>query len=290
LRDRSLHEGVAVRPQVWPRQRAVEWRCRERCAIRQTAAGWLRRVALVGAVLTGSAAAVGAILRPSFRRRIAATGAAAALAASSLFSAQPAAAATPYTVPIYFNTVYFGHIDDGYDPVFGVDDNAEVYGTFEAITSAGAASAGGWPFRNFGKWGKDPSGCPGDGVGWNDAAHPTCLKSTNPWTTYYPKYLPLCMSSTRDTCSTGYGTSTNSISVTLYAGQTLTVSALMYDYDWGSADDIICKTSATFGPYTEAQLAAGQEFIDINVKGSSGISMADNGNGACKVTFTYPNP
>ena len=98
-------------------------------------------------------------LRPATRRLLAAA-AAVTLAASSVLTPQPAAAATTYPVNVTFLKVAFPQTNDGWG-----DDFLEVYGTVAAYTSAGAASAGGLPYRNFGTWGQTPSGCPSS-VSW----------------------------------------------------------------------------------------------------------------------------
>jgi hypothetical protein len=81
--------------------------------------------------------------------------------------------------------------------------------------------------------------------------------------------------------------------VTIHAGETLTVSTLMYDHDWGSADDIMCKGWHTYGPYTDAQLQVGQLEWDINnhtqgYYAFSNIGNAWNGNAACTLAY-YAN-
>src|SRR5437870_2996069 len=81
---------------------------------------------LASALVLSTGAAFRTSLRPGLRRRLAAAGASAALAFSTLLTAQPAAADTAYPVYVTFDNVKFTMVNDGcpnqYSTIFcGVD-------------------------------------------------------------------------------------------------------------------------------------------------------------------------
>ncbi len=258
--------------------------------IRPTLGGYLARSATLAlGLVLGARAAVGALLQPTRRLRLTTTLGAAALAATTMLSPQSAAAATAYTVNVRFYSVEFWDIDDGavYDGWFNysTDTTMEVYGYFTAYTPAGAASAGYFPYRNFGTWGTNGSGCPSSGVYWNSNSGATCVKQTS-WdnvhywnaTTEYPDSLLLCSSVNYTSCGTGYYKNNNVIKLTVHPGETIHVGVHMKDHDWGSADDEVCTDSINLGPYTDAQL---KYINDTN----EALWMSNNGNAQCRVDF-----
>ena len=233
--------------------------------------------------------ASGAILQPAVRPRLTATLGAAAIAATTMLSPQIAAASTAYTVNVRFYQVSFWHVDDGtvYDGWFNysTDTTMEVYGYFDAYTPAGAASAGYFPYRNFGKWGTNGAGCSSSGVYWNSNSGSTCVKQTywdnvHYWnaTTEDLGDLLMCSSVNYTSCGTGYTKNNNTIKLTVHPGETIHVGVHMKDHDWGSSDDEVCTDSVNLGPYTDAQLKYIQET-------NHALFMADNGNAQCRVDF-----
>jgi hypothetical protein len=233
--------------------------------------------------------ALGAILRPAFRLRLTTAFGAVAIAATSMLSPQSAAAATTYTVNVRFHSVNFWNVDDGviYTGWFNytTDTEMEVYGYFDAYTPAGAASAGWFPYRNFGTWGSNPSGCPASGVLWDSSTGATCVKWT-PWdnvhfwnaTTENLSNLLLCSSVNYTSCGTGYSKGNNVIKLQVHAGETIHVGAHMKDRDWGSSDDEVCTNAVNLGPFTDAQL----QYINE----SHSLWMSDNGNAQCRVDYS----
>jgi hypothetical protein len=216
-----------------------------------------------------------------FHRRVAALVAAAALAASSLLSVQPAAAATAYPVYVTFDHVQFTMVNDGCPPEYstifcGVDGTFELYGTVGAYTTAGAVSAGGLPYRLFGKWGSHP--CE---TTWDASWGTTCTKEVDVGTYDFTKIF-LCDGSTSQTCSTAYYKNNNTIGLQVHPGEQFKVTVAMQDYDALSANDNVCVTSHWFGPYTDAQLAAKTYVADAQ---KTALMMPYNGDGECWVAY-----
>jgi hypothetical protein len=214
-------------------------------------------------------------------RRFAVSGMAMAFAASSLVLAQPAAADTTYPVNVTFDSVKFTMVYDGciYHPFdFYCDDDhhIEVYGGVAAYTTAGAPSAAGVPYRNFGKWGQEP--CTGH---WTDASGSTCDKDMT-FGTYYFNNVLLCRGASVSGCSTGYAKGINTVTVQVHEGEQFKMLVNMQDYDWGSANDNVCVASTWFGPYTAAQL---QAKTYINDAASHPLNMGYNGNAECWVGY-----
>ena len=211
-------------------------------------------------------------------RRLAAASTAVAFATGTLVFAQPAAAATAYPVNVTFDNVKFTMVNDGcsWDIVCYPDPYLEVYGTVGAYTTAGAVSAGGVPYREFGKWGSDP--CESY---WDSSYGTTCVKQLTVGTYDFTKVF-LCGGSTYSTCNTGYGKSNNTVSLQVHAGEQFKVTVAMQDYDWGSANDNVCNTYQWFGPYTDAQLQAKTYITDAKNKS---LMMPYNGNGECWVAY-----
>jgi hypothetical protein len=193
-------------------------------------------------------------LARAVRRRVASIGAAGALAASSLLFAQPAAADTTYPVFVTFDNVKFSMVNDGCVsvPFCATDDTLEIYGTVGAYTTAGASSAGGLPYRLFGKWGSDP--CE---VLWEAANGTTCTKivAENLGPFDFSKVF-LCDGSQYQTCSTNYAKFNNVIRLQVRPAEKFKVTALIQDYDALSSDDVACSSHLWFGPYTAAELQA----------------------------------
>ena len=221
-------------------------------------------------------------LRPAVRR-LAAAGAAAILAAGSLLTPQPAAAATAYPVNVTFLKAAFPQTNDGWD-----DDYLEVYGTVAAYTSAGAASAGGLPYRNFGTWGQNPSACPeidDNAVPWS--ANGNFSLAPCPKTVVWPgpyafNGVFLCKGATKSACATGWSTFNNTIPLQVHAGEQIILSVAMQDYDALSANDTVCVGNLKFGPYTDAELQAKKYVYDSQLKT---VLMAYNGDASCSVSF-----
>ena len=218
------------------------------------------------------------VLSPTLRRRLAATGAAVAMAATSLFSAQPAAADTTYPVNVTFDHVKFTMLNDGGCGAGWIcsDEYFELYGTVGAYTTAGAVSAGGLPYRLFGKWGSHP--CE---TNWDASWGTTCTKEVTVGTSDFTKVF-LCDGSYYQTCSTGYYKNNNTIGLQVHAGEQFKVTVAMQDYDALSANDNVCNTSQWFGPYTAAQLQAKTYVTDAQNKA---LMMPFNGDGECWVGY-----
>jgi hypothetical protein len=219
-------------------------------------------------------------LRPALRR-LAAAGAAAALAAGSLLSPPPAAADTTYSVNVTYDNVKFTMVHDGCAGLLCQTDGLlEVYGTVAAYTSAGGASAGGLPYRNFGTWGQSPSGCPA-WVPWDASHGTTCPKRILLGTHDFTKVL-LCAGGTKDTCGTGYSKNNNTIPLQVRPGEQIIVSLAMQDYDSWSANDTVCVGNLKFGPYSERELLAKKYVADSQGKS---VSMPFNGDAECWAAF-----
>jgi len=233
----------------------------------------LRLAAAAGAV-------VAATFSPAFRRRVAATGAAVAVVVSGLFVAQPAAADTTYPVNVTFDNVKFTMVNDGCTYLGGFDcpsDNTlELYGTVGAYTSAGGVSAGGLPYRLFGKWASHP--CE---VSWDAGYGTTCTKEVGVGTSDFTKVF-LCAGSYYQTCSTGYSKANNTIPLQVHPGEQFKVTTAMQDYDALSANDDVCVGHLWFGPYTAAELAAKKFVTDAQGKT---LQMGFNGSAECFVRF-----
>ena len=178
-------------------------------------------------------------------RRLAAAGAAAILAAGSLLTPQPAAADTAYPVTVTFKHVQFARTDDGcYGWLCMYDDaRLEVYGSVTAFTSAGAVSAGGRPARNFGTWAQVGAGCSTDGVWWTSATGGPCQKQIESTDSHLDPVFTdkfsfsdvlLCSGGAYNSCATGYSKNNNVIKLQVHAGETITVSTTMKDYDWAA--------------------------------------------------------
>jgi hypothetical protein len=246
---------------------------------------WTEQMAV--AIGAGVRTITSAIASPALRFRLATTVGAGALAATSLLTPHSAAAATAYTVNVMFDTANFTLIDDGTvwsGFSYSTDTEAEVYGAFTAYTPAGAASAGWFPYRNFGKWGTNGSGCPSSGVLWDSTSGATCVKRTTWWntgirhyTTTYLDSLLLCSSISTTSCGTGYYQNNNAIKLTVHPGETIHVGVHMKDHDWGSSDDEFCTAGANLGPFTDSQLYGMDE--------SHSLFMSDNGNAECYVNY-----
>jgi hypothetical protein len=210
---------------------------------------------------------------------VAAVGAAAAVAASSLLVAQPAAADTTYPVTVTFDNVKFTMADDGCAAVTACtfrDKVLEVYGTVGAYTTAGAASAGGLPYRLFGKWGQHPCD-----VMWDDNYGTTCTKEVSVGTWGFGNVF-LCAGSQYQTCSTAYTKRNNIIPLQVHPGEQFKVTVDIQDYDAWSADDKACVTSHWFGPYTAAQLQAKTYVADAK---NTTLMMPFNGSAECWVAY-----
>jgi hypothetical protein len=213
-----------------------------------------------------------------FWRHLAALLAATTLAASSLLAAQPAAAATSYTVNVTFDNVKFPQTDDGCFTIFcATDPWLEIYGNVGAFTTAGVSSAGGLPYRIFGKWGY--GSCE---VDWSDKYGGACPKDVVDGPKYGFKDVFLCSASSGQACSTGYTKSNNAIALQVHPGEQFAVTTLMYDYDSGSADDLVCSAYMWFGPYTDAELQA-KKYVTDGLNRS--LWMGNNGSAECFVAF-----
>ena len=235
---------------------------------------------LARGLLIGAGAAFALVLSPALRRRVALTGAALTMAATSLLSAQPAAADTTYPVYVTFDNVKFTMVNDGScsNPlVWDCNDTTlELYGTVGAYTTAGAASAGGLPYRLFGKWGSHP--CE---TSWGSSWGTTCTKEVNVGTYDFTKVF-LCDGSYYQTCSTGYYKNNNTVGLQVHAGEQFKVTVAMQDYDATSANDNVCVTYQWFGPYSAAQLQAKTFVTDAQ---NTALMMPFNGDAECWVAY-----
>jgi hypothetical protein len=201
------------------------------------------------------------------------------IAASSLLVVQPAAADTAYPVYVTFDNVKFTMENDGcagIDIFCASDRQFELYGTVGAYTTAGAVSAGGLPYRDFGKWDAHP--CETD---WAANWGTTCTKEVGVGTWDLSKVF-LCAGAAFQSCSTGYSKSSNTIPLQVHAGEQFKVTVLMQDYDQLSANDTVCSTYQWFGPYTAAQLQAKMYVTDAQ---SKALMMPFNGHGECWVAY-----
>ncbi len=208
---------------------------------------------------------------------MAASAAAVAITASSLLSAQPAAADTAYLVNVTFDNVKFTMVYDGCSGLcLDSDTWLEVYGTVGADTTAGAVSAGGLPYREFCKWGQNP--CE---AAWDASYGTTCTKQVSLGTHDFTKVF-LCAGSYYQTCSTGYTKSNNTIPMQIHAGEQFKVTVAMQDYDSWSANDNVCNGYVWFGPYTAAELLAKKYVTDSQTKK---MSTGYNGNAECWVAY-----
>jgi hypothetical protein len=236
----------------------------------------VRRLPLALAFAAGTA--LGAILPLGFRRRVAATGAAAALAATSLLGAQPVAADTAYPVNVTFDSLKFTMVIDGCSGLCLEPDSwLEIYGTVGAYTTAGASSAaGGLPYRIFGKWGSDV--CE---TLWDATYGTNCSKEVTVGSRDFTKVF-LCNGSYYQSCSSAYYKSNNTIPLQVHAGEQFKVTVAIQDYDAWSSNDNVCVTSAWFGPYTAAQLQAKTFVNDVQYKA---LQMPYNGNAECFVKY-----
>jgi hypothetical protein len=217
-------------------------------------------------------------LRPALRpalRRLAAVGAAAALAAGGLLAPltlQPAAADTTYPVTVTFDNVRFTMLNDG------GDSDIEVFGTVAAWTASGTSSAaGGLAYRNFGKW--DASPCE---ASWGAGYGMTCTKVLTVSTAYDFSKVFLCSASGQYACATGYSKPNNAIPLQVRPGERFTVYAHLKDYDALSANDTVCGGNLWFGPYTAAELQAKKFVADSQ---GQKIDMGFNGHAECWVAF-----
>jgi hypothetical protein len=229
----------------------------------------------------GARDALRTIFPTTLRRRLMATGAAAALAATSLLSAQPVAADTTYPVKVTFDNVKFTSIDDGcvyqfFDMYCETDYHLEVYGGVGAYTTAGAVSAGGSPWRNIGRWGQSPCTVP-----WTADDSMTCTKDVT-ISYYYFNNVYMCDGSSYSTLCSNYAKMNNSIPLQVHAGEQFKVTIALHDYDWGSSDDNVCVASTWFGPYTAAQLQAKTYIYDVQ---NHPLNMGWNGNAECFVAY-----
>ncbi len=211
-------------------------------------------------------------------RRVAAVSAAVVVATSSLFVAQPAAAASVYPVNVTFDNLKITMLNDGGCGAGWIcsDDQFELYGTVGAYTTAGAVSAGGVPYRLFGKWASHP--CE---TTWDSSWGTTCTKEVTVGTYDFTKVF-LCQGSQYQTCSTSYWKSNNTINLQVHAGEQFKVTVAMQDYDALSANDNVCVASQWFGPYTDAQLQAKTYIADAKNKV---LMMPYNGDGECWVGY-----
>jgi len=210
------------------------------------------------------------------------------LAAQS--SAKPAAAdagcTTSCTVEVEFRSVVFPKLDDCTwgAPCDTYEQSIQAYGSFAATT---------WKSGVFGAikklkmagWGDQPSFCPSSGVSWTDGSigRASCFRNMGNQVgefdpPYYLSQTFLCTASSNTVCNGGFAKNNNRVRLTVKPGEMIFLSTLIYDYDSGSSDDVVCNASKPLGPFTAQQLAS----LNLN----DGMSMAFNGDGACSVYFT----
>jgi len=230
---------------------------------------------LASALVLAVGTPFGAILRRSFRRRLAAAGAVAAMSASTMLTAQPVAAAYEHHMVFRYDYVKVTQLSDG----CCYDNTLEVYGAVAVHTSTNFHSADNyWSSRNFGTWGKDL--CE---AAWNSSfVDSECSKKIQVGVWPFSD-VHFCKSSWWQSCD-GYTYSDNNyIPLSVFAGDKITFDVHMKDYDSASADDEVCTGSLTIGPFTDDQLWA---FSGLNPGGRT-LNMPWNGNAACQVHVTF---
>ena len=199
------------------------------------------------------------------------------------------------TIEVEFQTLDFLKLDDcGFGEPCSPTQASQAYGSFAATT---------WKAGVFGPikklklagWGSQPGSCPSFGVPWTDGSlsragcfrtvfeHEgestgctTCGPSTDE--SFHLAQTFLCTASSNTACNAGFKKNNNRVRLTVKPGQLIFVSALVYDYDAASGDDVICDVSDWFGPFTATQLAT------LAMNGTA--SMGFNGDGACSLTMS----
>jgi hypothetical protein len=192
--------------------------------------------------------------------------------------ARPADAATG-TVEVEFYGVQFDNIDDGLtgcNPFCVTDTHAEVYATMRASTSSG-----GYGVRNLAGQGSQPSWCK-PSKGWYSAGVGPCFRDVDGYPgyanphTYRLADTTLCTAATPGgSCLSSYQFNNNKIRMSIKPGDTINIALTVMDYDWGSADDVICKVNAKIDPYA------------WNPYGYSVLHSPWNGHGECHVLVDY---
>ena len=188
--------------------------------------------------------------------------------------AQPADAATSYTVEVRFQDITLRETDDGctYDPRFDPfpcsrrDTTLEVYASLGAGTGPGSGGV-----KNLGSWGRT-GGCEGY---WSEAGAGQCTRRVYS-STYRFAEAEMCSSSTYAYCEGAYSKYNNRIRFTVTPGQTFRVFIDMEDYDSGSSNDKVCKAERSLS-FTDAQL----QTLDQTF----GMGQGFNGNASCTVQF-----
>jgi hypothetical protein len=217
-------------------------------------------------------------LRPALRR-LAALGAAAALAAGGPLAPQPAAAAYAFPMQVTYDSLRFTKVDDGvvvHLTRISPDSTLELYGEVAAYTSAGPSGAGGQPYLGLeAGMGQCVTHWGGDG---------SCDRAVVKDTTYYFSQTPLCAGSTANTCFTSGSKYNNTIPLWVRPGEQIILEVNLVDYDALSANDPACVGTLTFGPYTAAELIAKKYVADSQGKK---ITMPWNGHGECQVAFHF---
>jgi hypothetical protein len=233
---------------------------------------------LARARVFGVPAAARNILRRGTSSRLAAAGAAVALAVSSLLIQQPTANAlgvTLHKMVVRYDYVQFTQVSDG----CCYDNTLEVYGSVGAHTATGSFNEGNLPYRNFGTWGKDPCEVTWSYL-WN-ASYGNCSKKVQVGVWAFSD-LHYCASNTYSTCPYYSYPDDNYLMLTVLSGETITFDVRMKDYDSASADDNVCVGSLTVGPFTDSQLSA----MWWSTPFGGTIKMPWNGNGACSAHVT----
>lgn len=169
---------------------------------------------------------------------------------------------TPYTMEVSWNRVKWSEIDDGFANL-----DFELYGTLHA-TNLNNGSGGVRMIGDTGNPGRCSSGT------W-DGSGP-CTKEVGTGLSYYFKDTPLSASTATGQGGINYAYNNNKVYVTMRPGDTLRLSARLYDYDATSGNDNACVGTINL-TLSEAQLK-GQDWT------SPGIQYED-GDAKCFVEF-----
>jgi hypothetical protein len=200
---------------------------------------------------------------------------------------RPAAADTPCaagcTVQVEFQSIRFPKLSDCAWPEVcdPYEQSVQAYGSFAASTWK-AGSFGPIKKLKLASWGSQPGFCPSFGVEWSDSnvGKAECFRTADQM---YGDLSPafslaetfLCSASSNVLCNGAWKKNNNRVTLTVKPGEMLMLSAVIYDYDAASANDLVCNPGTHLGPFTAQQLAG--------LNSSTFMSSAFNGDGSCEV-------
>ncbi len=193
-----------------------------------------------------------------------------------------AAHAAQQYAAIEFYGIQFDAVDDGTTscgpdswPFCPTDTHAEVYANFAA-----AGTSGGYFARNLAGQGSQPGWCGSVRDWYASTAYGPCFKDVDgglpgypaAWTyTYRLGDAAVCTTPSRGAaCSGSYQTNNNVIRMVVKPGDVIHVALTAKDYDWGSADDVLCNINATLNPFASGS-------------GQYSLHSPWNGDGECHV-------